>query len=245
MFDNRGVGRTEGVVPDTMQGWADDVVSFIEALRFKKVDLLGYSMGARAVQFVAVTHPDLVRKMILAGASPLHKTPDTPTDTRNTKYVFGMARAETYEEGKEAFKLALFGESKAASDAFESYWRRLQERTVEPLNLDLLPLDKGGQSQITAMLNADAPENTSWPDRLAGLGMPVLVANGNNDLTLGLVRSLDLLARIKNSQLVIYPNSGHGFLWQYAALFADQVNMFLDTDAFDKQDYLESRIKSV
>jgi pimeloyl-ACP methyl ester carboxylesterase len=63
--------------------------------------------------------------------------------------------------------------------------------------------------------------------------MPVLVANGSNDLTLGLVRTLDLHARLTNSQLVLYPNSGHGFLWQYSALFAEQINLFLDSDAFD------------
>lgn len=171
--------------------------------------------------------------MVLAGGSPVEPTPNSPKDTRDLKYMMGMATAVTNEESKRAFKLALFGESAEGAEAFEKYWERLQGRTIEPPMLDPVPLDKGGSNQITAVMNADKLENIKWPDRLAGLKMPVLVANGNADLTLGLVRVLDLHSRIKNSQLVIYPNSGHGFLWQYAALFAEQVNLFLDSNAFD------------
>ena len=171
--------------------------------------------------------------MILAGASPLHPSPNSPKDTRDTKYMFGMASAVTHEESQEAFRLALFGDSDAGRKEFEQYWQRLQRRRAEPAMLEPVTQDKGCKAQITAMLNADRVENKKWPDRLAELKMPVLVANGDNDLTLGLVRSLDLLYRISNAQLVIYPNSGHGFLWQYAEPFGEQVNTFLDTDAFD------------
>ena len=171
--------------------------------------------------------------MILAGASPVSPSPNSPKDTRDTKYMFAMANAATHEESKEAFKLALFGEPKAGQVAFDQYWQRLEQRRAEPPMLEPVPLDKGGNNQITGILNADKPENVGWPDRLAELKMPVLVANGDNDLCLGLIRSLDLLDRIANAQLVIYPNSGHGFLWQYGSLFGQQVNMFLDTDAFD------------
>lgn len=47
LFDNRGVGRTAGEVPDTFDAWAEDMASFIEALGVNKVDLFGYSMGGR------------------------------------------------------------------------------------------------------------------------------------------------------------------------------------------------------
>ena len=48
LFDGSGVGKTAGKVPDNFQGWADDLIAFVEALGFAKVDLLGYSMGSRA-----------------------------------------------------------------------------------------------------------------------------------------------------------------------------------------------------
>ena len=133
-----------------------------------------------------------------------------------------IATAVTHNETQDAFRMALFGESEAGHATFEQYWQRLQERRVESPILEALPLDRGGNNQITGVLNADKPEMKKLPDRLAELKMPVLIANGNNDLTLGLVRSLDLLNRMANAQLVIYPNSGHGFLWQYASLFGSK-----------------------
>lgn len=233
LFDNRGVGRTEGEVPDNFQAWADDMVSFIQRLGYDKADLFEYSMGGRVVQTLCISRPALVRKVILAGGSAVQPTPNSPKDTRETKYMMGMATAETYEQGKDAFRLTPFGESLDGAQQFDSYWRRLQERSVEPLMLDPLLLDRGGTSQIAAVLNADKKGNIKLLDPLADLRMPVLIANGNKDLTLGLVRTLDLQDRLNNSQLVLYPNSGHGFLWQYGAVFAEQVNLFLDSNAFD------------
>lgn len=64
--------------------------------------------------------------------------------------------------------------------------------------------------------------------------MPVLVCNGDNDLVLGNARTLELFHRLSNAQLIMYPKSGHGFLWQYAELFAEHVSIFLDTAAFDE-----------
>lgn len=48
LFDNRGVGRTGGDVPDSFQGWADDMIAFVTALGIAQVDYLGFSLGARA-----------------------------------------------------------------------------------------------------------------------------------------------------------------------------------------------------
>jgi pimeloyl-ACP methyl ester carboxylesterase len=34
--------------------------------------------------------------------------------------------------------------------------------------------------------------------------------------------------RVPNGQLIVYPDSGHGFLYQYASLFAKHVLLFLE-----------------
>lgn len=144
-----------------------------------------------------------------------------------------MATANTYEESLDAFRMALFGESDTGRKHFEQYWKRLKERTVEPPLLDAVPLNPGGNSQIKAILDADKPEHVRWPDRVAEMRMPVLVANGEDDLVLSTKRTLDLYYRLPNAQLILYPNSGHGFLWQYARLFGEHINMFLDSEDFD------------
>ena len=63
--------------------------------------------------------------------------------------------------------------------------------------------------------------------------MPVLVANGDNDTLIPSSRSWELMTQIPNAHLILYPRAGHGFLWQYAELYATHINMFLDRTEFD------------
>ena len=42
LLDNAGIGKSDGEVPTTFQGWAGHVVDFIEALNIHQIDLLGY-----------------------------------------------------------------------------------------------------------------------------------------------------------------------------------------------------------
>ncbi|GAB2991839.1 hypothetical protein GCM10023080_067010 [Streptomyces pseudoechinosporeus] len=69
-FDNRGVGASEGRPADSIAAMARDAVAFIRALGFDEVDLLGFSMGGMVAQVIAQKEPQLVRKLILAGAGP-------------------------------------------------------------------------------------------------------------------------------------------------------------------------------
>jgi pimeloyl-ACP methyl ester carboxylesterase len=82
--------------------------------------------------------------------------------------------------------------------------------------------------------DAQAQAITDWgiPDmsklaRLAGITQPTLVANGSNDILVPTVNSYLLAGHIPNAQLTIYPDAGHGFLFQYPHEFAAQVNTFL------------------
>jgi pimeloyl-ACP methyl ester carboxylesterase len=68
-FNNRGVGGSKGTTPDTIDDMATDAVAFIRALGLSKTDLLGFSLGGFIAQVIAQKHPDLVRRMILAGTS--------------------------------------------------------------------------------------------------------------------------------------------------------------------------------
>jgi pimeloyl-ACP methyl ester carboxylesterase len=64
--------------------------------------------------------------------------------------------------------------------------------------------------------------------QLAAIKQPVLVVNGNDDLIAPTVNSHVLYQHIPTAQLILYPDSGHGSLFQYHALFVSHVNTFLD-----------------
>ncbi len=45
-FDNVGVGGTNGTTPNTIEQMAADAVSFLDAMEFDRVDILGFSIGS-------------------------------------------------------------------------------------------------------------------------------------------------------------------------------------------------------
>jgi hypothetical protein len=54
---------------------------------------------------------------------------------------------------------------------------------------------------------------------LANIGQLTLVVNGNNDVMIPTINSYTLSQRIPRAQLIVYPDSGHGALFQYPELF--------------------------
>ncbi|RFC00682.1 hypothetical protein B5K08_02130 [Rhizobium leguminosarum bv. trifolii] len=69
------------------------------------------------------------------------------------------------------------------------------------------------------------PENS---EQLAQIKQPVLIVNGSKDLIAPTLESVTLFQRIPNAQLSLYPDSGHGSLFQHDTLFVSQVDTFLD-----------------
>ena len=237
LFDQAGVGRSSGTVPTTMQGWADDLISFVDALGLKSIDLLGFSMGGIAVQYVALTRPNLVRRLILAGttaSAPLDyekvKGLVSPREDADLAPTMKLMQAESVEEGKAGLKSGLFYDDEAGRAAFDAYWARVEERKVAGEELILKPLnaEQAGRQMAATIAHATPSEVGSF-DRLHELKMPVLVANGDDDIIIASSRSWELYRLIENAQLIMYPKSGHGFLWQYAEMFGRQINDFLDS----------------
>jgi pimeloyl-ACP methyl ester carboxylesterase len=77
--------------------------------------------------------------------------------------------------------------------------------------------------------NSSPPSLRSY-DRLHLIKIPVLVANGSNDLLVPTENSITLWRKLVNADahLHLYPDSGHGFLDEYHEHFARLVNEFLD-----------------
>jgi pimeloyl-ACP methyl ester carboxylesterase len=57
--DYRGIGESDGKAPVTIHEMAHDTIALIRALGFKKVDLLGFSLGGSVAQDIALKAPDL------------------------------------------------------------------------------------------------------------------------------------------------------------------------------------------
>jgi pimeloyl-ACP methyl ester carboxylesterase len=56
---------------------------------------------------------------------------------------------------------------------------------------------------------------------------PVLVANGDDDVMVPPSNSFELARRLPNAQLSIFPDAGHGGIFQHHAAFVQQALVFL------------------
>jgi pimeloyl-ACP methyl ester carboxylesterase len=183
--------------------------------------------------------PHLVRKLIVAGARAAEAEPGSdkdsywPKNSPSMEHVERLRVAKTVEEGRESLKYGLFPDSEQGRAAFDAYWGRITARQAEPPRLDMLSMEPNGDAQFAAIIDAATPQPNAASQRLAELRMPVLVQNGDADVIIPTSMSWDLLKGIDNAQLIIYPRSGHGFLWHYAKRVAEDVNRFLDGADFE------------
>jgi pimeloyl-ACP methyl ester carboxylesterase len=128
LLDNAGIGKSEGEIPTTLQGWAAHVIGLLRALDIKQIDLLGFSMGGGAAQHVALAAPGLVRKLILAGTRT-SRTPNTILGPR--KISVALASGATEEEFKEAWTISFFNPSAQGRAAAKAVWDRIFSRTQD------------------------------------------------------------------------------------------------------------------
>jgi pimeloyl-ACP methyl ester carboxylesterase len=65
------------------------------------------------------------------------------------------------------------------------------------------------------------------PADLAHIRQPVLVTNGESDRMVPSQNTVDLHGRLSNSQLVLYPDAGHGGVFQFHEDFVVRALAFL------------------
>lgn len=215
-FDNRGVGASSGEVPDSIEAMADDAVTFINALGFDKVDIFSFSLGGMVAQALVAKHPDLVRKLVLTGTGPAG---GRDIDRVAGTTYFDMLRATLTRSDPKEF--LFFNRNTAGKRAAKAFVQRLNERTA----------DRDAPIKVKAFLTqlkAIKRWGRSAPADLSKITQPTLIANGDNDRMVPSVLSEDLHRRITGSKLIIYPDSGHGGIFQFHDQFAPIAVEFLD-----------------
>ena len=216
VFDNRGVGASTGKPAQSIEQMADDAIAFIQAKGFKKVDLFGFSMGGMISQEIALKQPNLVRKMILSGTGPAGGTGiSTVGRISNWDLVRGMV---THQDPKVYLFFTRTENGKAAAKQFI---QRINERT-ENRDKEITI------SAYRAQLKALKKWGSKTPADLSVIQQPVLVANGDHDRMVPTVNTYDLAKRLPNSSLVIYPDAGHGGIFQFHDDFVKQSLTFLN-----------------
>jgi len=217
LFDGRGIGRSGGTTPSDADAMAEDAVAFIDALGEKHIDILGFSLGGMVAQQLLTKRPELVRTAILVGTGP-----------RGSTGVFSpdVEKAASKIPADAQSLLSLFFEP---SESSQSAGRRHVERLM--LRADPEPV--AGENTVRAHVTAIRAwtQQPAAPDRLANVKLPVLVVSGSHDIMIPTANSYNLSQQLPNAELVVYPDSGHGSLFQYPERFARDVARFVADSA--------------
>lgn len=216
VFNNRGVGTSSGEVPDSVHAMAIDAEAFIRALGLGQVDLLGFSLGGFVAQILAAERPDLVRRLVLTGTAP----------PGGEEHLVAVVDDAARRRGADDIRLPLFFTPSASS---QTSGRAFLAR--QAIRADRDP-DRGeavSEGQAKALIDWCAAPGDG--DALIGaIGQPVLVVSGSDDTMLPAANALRLFHGLTNAQLILYPDAGHGALFQHPARFAGHVQLFLGGD---------------
>jgi pimeloyl-ACP methyl ester carboxylesterase len=213
-FDNTGVGRSTGQTPDNVAAMARDAVAFIYLLGLSEVDLLGFSLGGFVAQQIAAEHERLVRKLILAGTAP----------KGGEEHLLAVLQDAFSQTDAPDPRLPLFfTKSSASRSAGLAFLKRTKVRK------DDRDTDNG-----SAVTDPEAKALITWcatPDpghaMLRAIRQPALVVSGSHDTMLPANNAYAMFKELRNAQLVLYPDSGHGALFQHHEIFVSHVRTFL------------------
>ncbi|HWA79357.1 MAG TPA: alpha/beta hydrolase [Acetobacteraceae bacterium] len=214
-FDNAGVGRSGGQTPDSIEAMAGDAVNFIKLLGFSEVDLLGFSLGGCVAQEIAAKHGRLVRKLILVGTAP----------KGGEEHLLAVLQDAFSQAAAPDIRLPLFFTKSAASQsAGQAFLKRVRARTEDR---DIESTKAVTDPQAKALITWCA---TPDPDHgfLRAITQPALVVSGSHDTMLPADNAYAMFKGLSNAQLILYPDSGHGALFQHHELFVTHVRTFLD-----------------
>ncbi|MBY3344730.1 alpha/beta fold hydrolase [Rhizobium laguerreae] len=211
----RGIGASGGTAPLTIDEMARDTIALIRTLGFKKVDLLGFSLGGFVAQDITLKAPDLVHKLILAGTGPAGGRGIEKVGAISwpliIKGLLTLRDPKTY---------LFFTSTANGRQAAKAFLDRLKERKA---GRDKGPTPRAFLRQLQAI--------KAWgrqaPQDLGRITIPVLIANGDDDIMVPAVNSADMAQRIPEAELVVYKDAGHGGIFQNYADFVPKALSFL------------------
>lgn len=215
VFDNRGVGASSGAPADSIEQMADDAITFIKAMGFQQVDLFGFSMGGMISQEIVLKEPRLVRKMILAGTGP--------AGGEGISEVAGVANYDVLRAlftAQDPKQFLFFTRTPNGIAAGKAFLARIKERSADR-DKEITP------SAYVAQLRALYAWGHKQPADLAVVRQAVFIVNGDDDRMVPTANTYDLARRLPNSTLTIYPDAGHGGVFQFHAAFVPAALQFL------------------
>jgi pimeloyl-ACP methyl ester carboxylesterase len=194
-----GHGNSGGEGEQEIGRYAEHVHAFLKALRLSKVTLVGHSMGGAIVQTMALTHPEVIHRIVLVG---------TGTRLKVLPMILNGVK-DNFEETVR--KITQFAYSrKASSDLIERGISDLMRCRPEVLYGDFLACDR-----------------FDTMNEVEKIDLPTLVLCGAEDELTPVKYSQFLHSRIRHSKIEILPNAGHMVMMESSQAFNEEIREFI------------------
>jgi len=223
LFENAGVGRSTGQVPETVAGMAQHALAFLDGLGLTTCDVLGFSLGGMIAQQMAQDRPALFRRMILVGTAPRGGDDIMHLEKPSLARYFTDPTLHGYALLPKIF----FAPTAASQAAGMAFIARLAQRTEDREPASGPPV---AAAQRAAFRDWEQVTGERFA-YLQSIRQPTLVVNGIHDALIPARNPYWLSENLPNAVLLTYPDSGHGSLFQFHASFTRQATAFLATDS--------------
>jgi len=214
VFDNAGIGQTTmpaGTL--SISEMANQTAALIAALGLKHPDVLGWSMGGMIAQALAVLHPADVRRLVLSATYSGNGKATSPSPANATALVNAAKTGDT-----NAIMALIFPANQLA--------------TQESAYISGVSGYPHFYQAPEALAVAQHAAITRWATGAVRAGhghisAPTLIGDGANDVMTPPANVHKMVQQIHGAHSVIYPDAGHGFLFQDASPWAARINAFL------------------
>lgn len=216
VLDLPGVGASQGKVASTISGMAKQTIDIVRALGYKKINLLGLSMGGMIAQEIVRADNKMVNRLILAGTGPRGGFEMDKVTRKTFRYML-KASLKRIDPKRYIF----YNHDEVGRLEAEKVLGRMSERTNDYVDKDM------NISGFLMQLKAIKHWGKDIQDDMVYITQPTLIVNGDKDMQVPTENSYVMHEKIKNSQLIIYPNAGHGSIFQNAEDFSKELITFL------------------
>lgn len=223
LFDSAGVGRSSGTVPTTIAGMAAHALAFLDGLCVTSCDVLGFSLGGMVAQQMALDRPSSIRRMILVGTAPRGGDDIMHLEKPSLARHLGDPTLKGFAVLQKIF-FTPTPSSQAAGGAFIERLAQRKDDLDTPAGPDV------AAAQMAAFREWEQTSAERFSD-LKTIHQPTLVVNGVHDEMIPIANSYRLSETLPNAMLLVYPDSGHGSLFQYHDSFTKQAAAFLASNA--------------
>jgi len=223
LFDNAGIGRSTGSVPESVAGMAKHALDFLDSLRITGCDVLGFSLGGMIAQQICLDRPSIFRRMVLVATAP--------RGGEDVMHLEKPALAQHFKNpdlrGYPLLQKIFFAPTPSSQAAGAAFIERLALRTQDR---DPVSGPEVAKAQIAAFRDWERSRGERFAD-LKSIRQPTLVVNGVHDEMIPVRNSYWLSENLPNAVLLTYPDAGHGALFQFHASFTRQAGAFLASDS--------------